>query len=32
LNDTSFGQSLSTIAAPGPFGARVTQLALRFDF
>jgi hypothetical protein len=31
LADSTFGQSLSTFA-PGPGGARVTQLALRFDF
>lgn len=32
LNDVgTFGQSLGTFA-PGPGGARVTQLALRFDF
>jgi hypothetical protein len=31
LNDTTFGQSTATFA-PGPGGARVTQLALRFDF
>jgi len=31
LNDATFGQSTSTFPA-GPGGARVTQLALRFDF
>ena len=31
LNDATFGQSTATFA-PGPGGARVTQLALRFDF
>ena len=31
ITDTTFGKSLST-ALPGQGGARVTQLALRFDF
>lgn len=31
LNDSTFGQSTSTFD-PGPGGARVIQLALRFDF
>jgi hypothetical protein len=31
LNDAGFGKSTATFA-PGPGGARVTQLALRFDF